>query len=99
MKKIKKLIDCIDEELESAKDYAERYIEFKAKNISAWSSKFHTMAEDELKHADNLHALAVLEIQDLEKVFNAPESMKEEWEKSHKHYVEKAAWIKQMLAM
>lgn len=30
---------------------------------------------------------------------NPPQYMMEEWEKSHKYYIEKVAWIKMMLSM
>lgn len=99
MKKIKKLVDMIDEELCSAKEYAEKYIEFKSKNDISWANKFKEMSNDELIHAMNIHDLATKEIEELNKVFIAPVEMEEEWEHSHKEYIEKAAWIKQMLMM
>lgn len=52
-----------------------------------------------MKHADILHTFAMEQIQELGKVFKAPAEMQEEWDKSHVHYVEKAAWIKKMLDM
>lgn len=99
MMKIKKLADEICEELDGAKEYAEKYIEYKAAGESSWAAKFKDMANDELKHAMVLHELAVKEIDTVSKVFTAPAEMQEAWEKSHKNYVEKSAWIKQMLAM
>lgn len=42
---------------------------------------------------------AVKEIEELNKVYKAPEGMQEKWDKAHAKYVERAAWIKQMLAM
>ena len=57
------------------------------------------MANDELKHANYEHEWAVKEIEKINKIFIAPAEMQEEWEKAHKEYVEKVAWIKQMLAM
>ena len=39
------------------------------------------------------------EIKKISKVFVAPHEMLEKWEKSHAIYVEKSAWIKQMLSM
>lgn len=98
MKKIKELVDWIDDELEGAKCYAEKYVYKKAKG-SQWANQFHTMAEDELKHAEIIHRLAVEEIEQLNTVFKAPEEMQAKWDESHKAYVEKAAWIRQMLAM
>lgn len=35
----------------------------------------------------------------LKQVYQPPVEMLEKWDESHKHYVEKSAWIKTMLAM
>ena len=99
MTKIKKLADEISEELDSAKEYAENHLMYKAKGNDEWSKRFFEMANDELKHADYLHDLAVAEIDELRKVYTPPQEMLEKWDADHKKYVEKAAWIKQMLAM
>lgn len=99
MRKIQLLVDQIDDEICSAKDYAETYLDFKAKDESQWASRYKEMATDELKHATYIHDLAVAEITALSKVYTAPVEMEEKWEKSHKNYVEKVAWIKQMLAL
>ena len=99
MKYIKKLVDAIDEEIESAKEYAEQYVESKAKNDMQKATKYKEMANDELKHATYEHEWAVNEIERISKIYTAPVEMQEAWEKSHKEYVEKVAWIKQMLAM
>lgn len=56
-------------------------------------------ASDELKHALWIHDIAVAEIEKLKQVYKPPVEMQEKWDESHKHYVEKAAWIKTMLAM
>ena len=99
MRSIKKFVDAIDEELESAKEYAEQYVEHKAKNDMQTATRYKEMANDELKHANYIHEWAVKEIQELSKVYTAPVEMQEAWDKSHKMYVEQVAWIKQMLAM
>lgn len=99
MKRIAELVDHIDEELESAKEYAELSLEKKAKSESEWSQRFKEMSNDELKHANYLHDLAVEEIQSLEKFYNPPADMLKVWDESHKKYVEKFAWVKQMLSM
>lgn len=105
--KIKKIYDAVQSEhpdkfpprKKSAKDYAEKYVDCKSQNKTEWASKFKKMAEDELVHSTNLHSLAIEEIEQLKKVYVAPESMQEKWDKSHKKYIERTAWIKQMLAM
>ena len=99
MTKIKKLADEISEELDSAKEYAENHLMYKAKEDDEWSKRFYSMAEDELRHADYLHDLAVDEIEELRKVYTPPQDMLDKWESDHRKFIEKTAWIKQMLAM
>lgn len=99
MKIIKEYVDGIEEELESAQEYAEKMVEFKARMDSKWASRFKAMAEEELTHAMNLHDLAIEEIDKLTKVYQPSQDMLEKWKESHKKYVEKAAWIKQMMSL
>ena len=99
MKIIKKYVDMIEEEIESAKEYAENFVECKAKGDMQSATRYKEMANDELKHANYIHEWAVKEIDEISKVYTAPVEMVEKWEKAHKEYVEKVAWIKQMLAM
>lgn len=99
MTKIKKLADEIMDELDSAKEYAEEYLSYKAKGNPEWAKRYDEMAEDELKHASYLHDRVTEEIEELRKVYTPPQEILEKWDADHKKYVEKAAWIKQMLAM
>ena len=99
MTKIKKLAEHIEEELYGAKDYAEKYVEYKAKGDMQWANRYKEMANDELKHASYLHDKAVQDIEEISKVFTPTEEMEEKWEKCHKNFVEKTAWIKQMLTL
>ena len=99
MTKIKKLADDIMDELDSAKEYAEEYLTFKAKGNDPWAKRYYEMSNDELKHAGYLHDRAVEEIEEIRKVYTPPQDMLEKWEADHKRYIEKAAWIKQMLSM
>ena len=99
MTKIKRLADELKDELCSAKEYAEEYLTYKAKNSEAWSKRYYEMANDELKHASYLHDRVVEEIDELRKVYTPPEDMMKKWDSDHREYIEKAAWIRQMLAM
>lgn len=99
MRKIQEFVNQIDEELEGAKNYAECFLDLKARGQTAWASKYKSMAEDELKHAMIIHERAVEEVGLISKVYTPPFEMEEKWTASHKNYVEKTAWIKQMLAM
>ena len=99
MTKIKKLAEHIEEELCGAKDYAEKYVECKAKGDMQWANRYKEMANDEIKHAGYLHDKILADIEELSKVYTPPTEMLDKWEKDHKKYVEKSAWIKQMLAL
>lgn len=99
MKMIKRYVDCLDEELEGAQKYAEKYVEVKANENTKWSSKFKVMAEDELRHAMIIHELISEEIEKLNKVYTPSQDMLDKWDEAHTEYVEKAAWIKQMLSL
>lgn len=99
MTKIKKMADKIEDELCSAKEYAENYLSEKAKGNSQLANRYKEMANDEIKHAMYIHDIAVAEIESLRKIYTPPQRMLEKWEKSHAKYVEKTAWIKQMLSM
>lgn len=99
MKRIKKLVDKLNEEICGAKDYAEKYLEHKAKSDTTWANRYMEMAEDELRHAEYIHELVVKEIEEMRSVFTPPVEMMERWDRAHKKYVEKVAIIKQLLAM
>lgn len=99
MKSIKEYVDRINEELEDAEEYAEKYVECKAKNEMQRASRYNEMATDELKHATYIHEWVVAEIEKISKVYQATPEMEEKWKISHKNFVHKVAWIKQMLAL
>ena len=99
MTRIKNLANEIKDELCSAKEYAEDYLIYKAKNDSGWANRYREMAMDELKHADYIHERVVGEIEELRQTYTPPEKMLKKWDDDHKEYIEKAAWIRQMLEM
>jgi len=99
MTKIKKYVDAIDEELAGAKEYAEKYVEYKSSGNMARANKYRDMSNQELLHSTFLHDFAMEDIAELNKVFQPTEEMEKKWDESHKHYVEKTAWIRQMLQM
>lgn len=99
MRKIKNYVDKISEETEGAKEYAEKYVEEKAKGDMPRANKYREMATDELKHANYIHEFATADITELERIYTPPAEMLDKWEHAHREYVEKVAWIKQMLAM
>ena len=99
MTRIKDLADEIKEELHSAKNYAEEYLTFKAEGNNTWANRYKEMAQEELKHAGYIHDRVVVDIEDLRKIYTPPQDMLDKWDADHKKYIEKAAWIRQMLTM
>lgn len=99
MRRIKRLVEQINDELDSSKEYMEEALMFKAKGEATWYARYKSMAEQELQHSSILHERAVQVIEELRKVYTPPEEMLEKWEHEHREYIEKTAWLKQMLAM
>lgn len=99
MQKIKVIADQIEEEVESAKCYAETYIELVLEGNDKWASKYRDMAMQELTHSTWLHERAVDMIQRLKSIYTAPPEMQEAWDKTHEKFVSEANEVKQMLQM
>lgn len=100
MKVIKDLADKIKDEICDAKNYAEKYVYEKVSNNSSNANKYKEMANDELKHAGYLHEMVVSEINKVKASgIKYPTEMEERWKNVHDEYVDKAAWVKQMLTM
>lgn len=98
MKIIDKMIDALDDEIEGAKKYAEKYIEWKSRGDSARASKYREMANDELRHASNIHDFAMSDLDGLKRVYAIPEKDEEKWTSAHRRFAEQYALVKQMLA-
>ena len=100
MTKIKKYVDEIAEELDSAKCYMEKALEWKAAGNATRYARYKEMSIQELAHATSLHEFAVQDIEQLKTVYpEIPLEMQDKWDRSHAEFVEKAAWIRQMQAM
>lgn len=89
MTKIKKLAEHIEEEICGAKEYAEKYVECKAKGDTAWANRYKEMANDELKHTGYLHDKAVQDIEEISKVYK----LLRKWKKSGKNVI-RNSWKK-----
>lgn len=99
MKRIKKLVHMIDDELESAECYSEKAMEYKIDGQSDMYQKFSRMASEELDHAMTLHDIAVKEIDKASQMISVPAEMREKWELSHADYIERVARIKSYIQM
>ena len=75
MNKIKKYAKDIEEELESAKCYMEKALEWKAAGNSTRYARYKEMSAQELSHAMTLHEYAVQDIEQLEKRFEQISSL------------------------
>ena len=93
MKKIQDYVERIQEEIDDAREYAEKY------HANHRNERYRQMAEDELKHADYLHEMAVADIEKLKEEYTPPADMQKTWDLSHREYIEQAAWVRQMLAL
>ena len=98
MKMIDRMIEHIEEELDGAKEYAEKYIEHKAKGDMQRANKYKEMASDELRHASYVHEWALVDIENLKKVYTIPVEAEDKWMHAHKHFVECMGWIRQMIS-
>ena len=100
MTKIKNYVENIADELDGAKEYIEKALEYKVAGDPNRYSKYKEMSMQELNHAMAIHEFAAQDIEQLKSVYpDIPQDMMDKWERSHKDFVEKAAWIKQMQAM
>lgn len=99
MKIIDKMLHHLKEEVEGAMDYAEKYIECKARGNVNRANKYKEMAFDELNHASNLREMDLMDIAELKKVYTMSEEEEEKWEHGHKHLTEQMAIVKHMLSM
>ena len=98
MKKIKKYVHHIDDELESAEMYAEMYVEARAEQDST-ANTYREYAQQELEHCMFWHDIAAKYIQKISEIFTAPSEMREKWDSEHLDYIEKTSRIKSMIGM
>lgn len=97
MKKIKKYVNMIKDEIESSECYAEKYIEAKAMGETAHAEKYKLFAQQEIDHAMYIHSIAEDFITKISKVVTPPADMKEKWESAHLEYIAKVDEIKAMI--
>lgn len=97
MKIIHQLIDHINEELDGAKDYAEKYIHNRAIGNNSRANIYRQMAMDELTHASNVHDFAVQDIEAIRSVHTLSDECEEKITHAMKHYAECVAKVKYMV--
>lgn len=98
MKKIKKLVCRIKDEIESASYYSEKYLESKIiDGDNSLAQKYKEASLQELSHAELIHSVAEGLIQKMSKVVTPPMDMLEKWNECHEEYIESVNEIKSML--
>lgn len=99
MKIIEKMLEQLMEEVEGAKEYAEKYIECKARGNMVRANRYKEMAGDELKHAGYLRDFDVADLDELKKVYTMSDEEESEWEHGHRRINEQMAIVKNILSM
>lgn len=99
MKYIADFVYDIKEELEGAKDYAEKSVYYKSQGNANRAKIYNEMATQELQHSKYLHDMVTEEINKIKEVYKPTNEMMKMWEEAHAEYVENFSWVKQMLAM
>lgn len=99
MKMIDKMLEHLEEEVEGARGYAEKYIECKAKGNMPRATRYKEMATDELKHAGYLRDMDIADVEGLSKVYTMTDAEQSKWQHGHKHLTEQMAMVKHILSM
>lgn len=94
MKKIEKMKYCMEEELNGAETYAEKYIYY-ANSKPEWAKMYAEMAKQELHHADMLHKIYQEAFDDMRWVSDEDRDM---WEQCVNHKAEVTALVELMLS-
>lgn len=97
MKLVHKMIDQIDEELEGALDYAEKFIESKVHGDTNRANVYRQMSYDELTHAGNVYEFSTKDIEKIRSIHHMSEECEAKWEEAKKHYAEFVAKVKFLL--
>lgn len=90
-------IERIEDELEGAKSYAEKYISCKAIGNMSSANMYKEMANDELKHSMYMYELANKDMEQIGRIYSLPVQEQEAWDLLNKKYAEHHAMIRQML--
>lgn len=99
MRLVDNMLEALEEEVEGAKEYAEKYIENHARGNMTRANRYKEMVADELKHANFLREMDIADIDELKKVYVMTEDEEMSWQHGLKHISEQIAMIKHMLSM
>jgi hypothetical protein len=99
MKTLDRMIEHLEEEVEGAREYAEKYIDCRAKGNIPRANKYKEMAQDELKHAGYIRDFAIADAEGIKRVHTLTEEEEHKWEHSHKKLNDEIAMIQHLLSM
>jgi hypothetical protein len=99
MKILDEMLEHLEEEVEGAREYAEKYIECKARGNVARANRYKEMAQDELKHATMLREMDVADVSELKRVYSITEEEQNAWDHGHKHLTDEMAMVMHILSM
>lgn len=99
MKLIDKMLEQLEDEVEGARDYAEKYVECKARGNMSRANRYKEMAHDELKHATFLKEMDIADIDELKKVYPMTDEEQSLWEHGHKHVNDQMAMVMHIISM
>lgn len=86
MKMVKYYIDELKDEMHGAKNYAEKYVEYKTSRPT-WGKYYKTMAEQELVHAGYIKEMAQQAIDEIKATYIGEEDM-EAWTECMNKYAD-----------
>lgn len=99
MKILHDYIEEIEDELEGAKEYAEKYVACKSKGNTGPANMYKEMSHDELKHAMYMYDFALSDIDQINSIYKMPVKDFDMWEAMKRKYAEHVALIRQMLSI
>lgn len=99
MKILDEMIEELKEEVEGAREYAEKYVEAKALNNMPRAAKYKEMAHDELKHATIIRGFAMEDAESIKRVHTLTEEEAHHWEHCHKKINDEIAMVNHILSM
>jgi hypothetical protein len=99
MKLIDKMLEQLEEEVEGAREYAEKYVECKARGNMPRANRYKEMAHDELKHATFLKEMDITDIDELKRVYPMTDEEQSRWEHGHKRVNDQMAMVMHVLSM
>jgi septation ring formation regulator EzrA len=99
MKMLEKMLDHLEDEIDGAREYAEKYIECKARGNVSRATRYKEMAHDELKHATFLKEMDVADVSELKRTYHMTEEEQSAWDHGQKRLTDQMALVMHILSM